>query len=152
MSYFPKIILHIFLDPINFTHFQFLLNLSFFRSLELEWLNENVPGVMSIDPVSDYISFCKTATETVHKIDPNFEIQMAGGLWPRSFRKSLLAGGIADSITTAATSHAPCMIAPARSTTQGQRHPSRILNINDTVAKSHRNKKLQQVKVNSRHM
>lgn len=60
-----------------------------------EWLNEIVPGKDTPNPVEDYTRFCRIATTTSKKIGPEFENQLAGGLWPRSFLKSLLAGGVA---------------------------------------------------------
>ncbi len=63
-----------------------------------EWLNEICPGKLCSDPVEEYIRFCRVATNTAKSVDPTFEIQAAGGLWPTSYRKSLLAGGLADHI------------------------------------------------------
>ncbi len=63
-----------------------------------EWLNEICPGDLCVNPVEDYIRFCRIATRTARAIDPSFEIQAAGGLWPNSYRKSLLAGGLASYI------------------------------------------------------
>ena len=63
-----------------------------------EWQNEIVPGDVTPNPVEDYARFCKVASAAVKKIDPSLKNQMAGGLWPRSFRKALLAQGIADAI------------------------------------------------------
>lgn len=63
-----------------------------------EWLNEIVPGQDTPTPVEDYVHFCAVATAAAMKIDPDFEIQLAGGLWPRSFLKSVLAAGVAEHI------------------------------------------------------
>lgn len=63
-----------------------------------EWLNEIVPGKDTDNPVEDYLRFCRIATATVKQINPAFQNQLAGGLWPHSFRKSLLAAGIAPHI------------------------------------------------------
>ena len=63
-----------------------------------EWLNEIVPGDTSPDPVADYLRFCQVSTAAVKAVNPNFRNQLAGGLWPRSFRKALLAAGVADYI------------------------------------------------------
>lgn len=63
-----------------------------------EWLNEICPGKLSRNPVDDYIRFCRIATQTVKAVDPSFEIQAAGGLWPRSYRKSLLAAGLSKHV------------------------------------------------------
>lgn len=63
-----------------------------------EWLNEICPGKLSANPVEDYLRFCRVATQTAKAVDPSFEIQAAGGLWPRSYRKSLLAAGLAHHV------------------------------------------------------
>ncbi len=63
-----------------------------------EWQNEIVPGKACADPVADYARFCRVATEAVKKVDSTLTTQLAGGLWPRSFRKSLLAAGVGESI------------------------------------------------------
>ena len=60
-----------------------------------EWLNEIVQGNKTTKPVEDYIRFCQIGTESVKKVDPKLQIQMAGGLWPRNFRLDLLRAGIA---------------------------------------------------------
>jgi hypothetical protein len=59
-----------------------------------EWLNEIVPGNKTKNPVADYVRFCKIGTEAVKKVDPKMKIQLAGGLWPRSFRLDLLRAGV----------------------------------------------------------
>lgn len=58
-----------------------------------EWLNEIVPGSCP-DPVQNYVRLCKLGTETAKAIDPSFQFQMAGGLWPRNYRIDLLNAGI----------------------------------------------------------
>ena len=68
------------------------------KILGWEWLNEIVPGTMSADPVADYTRFCQVATAAAKAADPNVITTLAGGLWPRSFRQSLLAAGIANSV------------------------------------------------------
>ena len=68
------------------------------KVIGFEWLNEICPGKLSIDPVDDYIRFCRIATKTARAVDPSFEIQAAGGLWPYSYRKSLLAAGLAEHV------------------------------------------------------
>ena len=59
-----------------------------------EWLNEIVPGG-SATPVDDYLAFIKTGTEALRPVDPAAKVQLAGGLWPRSFRLELLQAGAA---------------------------------------------------------
>lgn len=68
------------------------------KVIGFEWLNEICPGKLSTNPVEDYVRLCKVATAAVKAVDPSFEIQAAGGLWPHSYRKSLLAGGLAAHI------------------------------------------------------
>lgn len=68
------------------------------KIIGFEWQNEIVPGKISEDPVGDYVRFCKVANTAVKKINPNFKNQLAGGLWPNSFRKAVLAAGVADYI------------------------------------------------------
>lgn len=60
-----------------------------------EWLNEILQGNKTKDPVGDYLRFCKIGTEAVKAVDPAYQIQMAGGLWPRNYRMDLLRAGIA---------------------------------------------------------
>lgn len=59
-----------------------------------EWLNEIVQGNKTTQPVEDYVRFCKIGTEAVKAVDPKLQIQMAGGLWPRSYRLDVLRAGI----------------------------------------------------------
>ena len=59
-----------------------------------EWLNEIIQGNKSKNPVDDYVRFCKIGTEAVKAVDPKLQVQMAGGLWPRSFRLDVLRAGI----------------------------------------------------------
>ncbi|MBN2711462.1 MAG: hypothetical protein JXR97_03375 [Planctomycetes bacterium] len=59
-----------------------------------EWLNEIVPGKDCADPVADYLRFCKVATNAAKAVNPSYITTLAGGLWPRTFRKSLLAAGV----------------------------------------------------------
>ena len=63
-----------------------------------EWLNEIVPGDHTRDPVGDYLAFCRIGNEVIRKSDPDRISMLAGGLWPRSFRQSLLAAGIGGHI------------------------------------------------------
>ena len=58
-----------------------------------EWLNEIVPGDDQ-DPVANYLDFVRIGSETVRGIDPLAKFQLAGGLWPRNYRLSLLTAGI----------------------------------------------------------
>ena len=62
-----------------------------------EWLNEITPGGTS-DPVTDYLTMCRIATQTAKAADPNLVTILAGGLWPRSFRTEMLKAGVADYI------------------------------------------------------
>ncbi|MBP5231805.1 MAG: hypothetical protein J6333_00190, partial [Planctomycetes bacterium] len=59
-----------------------------------EWLNEIVAGDVCEDPVAEYVRFCKVATAAAKKVNPKFRMQSAGGLWPQTFRKALLAQGL----------------------------------------------------------
>ena len=60
-----------------------------------EFLNEIVPGNACEDPVKTYVDICRAGYETVKKNDPNLVCQLAGGLWPHSFRTDLLNAGVA---------------------------------------------------------
>ena len=62
-----------------------------------EWLNEIVPGTICSDPVAEYMNFCKTASAAAKRVNPNFRNQIAGGLWPQTYRQSLISSGIMDS-------------------------------------------------------
>jgi hypothetical protein len=62
-----------------------------------EWLNEITPGDCE-NPVDNYVKMCMTGTETAKAIDPNIVTMLAGGLFPRSFRKQLLAAGVGNYI------------------------------------------------------
>ncbi|MDO4568887.1 MAG: hypothetical protein Q4D38_00715 [Planctomycetia bacterium] len=62
-----------------------------------EWQNEIVPGSVCENPVEDYVRFCRVADAASKKINPKFKNQIAGGLWPQSFRQSLIAAGVLDS-------------------------------------------------------
>lgn len=68
------------------------------KILGWEWLNEIIPGSISSDPVADYLRFCQVASAAAKAADPNVITTLAGGLWPRSFRQSLLTAGIASAI------------------------------------------------------
>ncbi len=61
-----------------------------------EWQNEIVPGTVCEDPVSEYLRFCRTANAASKWINPNFRNQIAGGLWPQTYRQSLIAAGIME--------------------------------------------------------
>ena len=60
-----------------------------------EFLNEIVPGKACKDPVKEYVDICRVGYETVKKNDPNLVCQLAGGLWPHSYRVDLLNAGVA---------------------------------------------------------
>lgn len=62
-----------------------------------EWLNEITPGDCE-NPVDNYMKICRIGTETARTIDPNIVTILAGGLFPRSFRKQLLAAGVGNYI------------------------------------------------------
>ena len=65
-----------------------------------EWLNEIVPGSACKDPVHEYVDICRIGTEAAHKANPALSIQLAGGLWPHSYRIDLLNAGIAQYVDT----------------------------------------------------
>lgn len=65
------------------------------RILGFEWLNEIMQGNKTQRPVEDYVEFCRIGTQAVKAVDPTLQIQMAGGLWPRSFRLDVLRAGVA---------------------------------------------------------
>lgn len=62
----------------------------------IEFMNEIVPGKACKDPVKEYVDICRTGYETVKKNDTNLVCQLAGGLWPHSFRIDLLNAGVAQ--------------------------------------------------------
>lgn len=64
--------------------------------LGFEWQNEIVPGNTCEDPVADYLRFCRTADTASKRVNPEFRNQLAGGLWPQTFRQSLIAAGVLD--------------------------------------------------------
>jgi len=66
--------------------------------LGFEWQNEIVPGDACEDPVADYLRFCKVADAASKKVNPKLRNQLAGGLWPQSFRQNLLGAGVAEFI------------------------------------------------------
>lgn len=61
-----------------------------------EWQNEIVPGNVCADPVAEYVRFCRTADAASKKVNPKFQNQIAGGLWPQTYRQSLIAAGIME--------------------------------------------------------
>jgi hypothetical protein len=63
-----------------------------------EFMNEIVPGKACKDPVKEYVDICRTAYEAVKKNDPSLVCQLAGGLWPHSYRIDLLNAGVAKYI------------------------------------------------------
>lgn len=58
-----------------------------------EWLNEITPGGCD-DPVRTYVNMCRIGTETAKAVDRNLVTILAGGLYPRSFRKEVLTAGV----------------------------------------------------------
>jgi len=63
------------------------------KLLGWEWLNEITPGGCE-DPVGTYLDMCRIGTQTVKAIDPGIATILAGGLFPRDFRKAVLAAGV----------------------------------------------------------
>ncbi|MDP7250436.1 MAG: sugar-binding protein [Planctomycetota bacterium] len=57
-----------------------------------EWLNEITPGGSA--PIENYFRLCRIGTETAKAIDPDLITLLAGGLFPRSYRKQALSAGI----------------------------------------------------------
>ena len=62
----------------------------------VEFLNEIVPGKACKDPVKEYVDICRVGYETVKKNDPGLVCQLAGGLWPHTYRIDLLNAGVAN--------------------------------------------------------
>jgi len=58
-----------------------------------EWLNEITPGGTE-SFVDDYVTMCRIGTEAAKAVDPDLVTLLAGGLWPRSFRTTVLAAGV----------------------------------------------------------
>ena len=63
-----------------------------------EFLNEIVPGKACKDPVKEYVEICRAGYEAAKRNDPNLVCQLAGGLWPHTFRIDCLNAGIAKYI------------------------------------------------------
>ena len=63
-----------------------------------EFLNEIVPGKACKDPVKEYVEICRAGYEAAKRNDPNLVCQLAGGLWPHTFRIDYLNAGIAKYI------------------------------------------------------
>ncbi|MBR2487994.1 MAG: cellulase family glycosylhydrolase, partial [Kiritimatiellae bacterium] len=63
-----------------------------------EFLNEIVPGKACKDPVKEYVEICRAGYEAAKRNDPNLVCQLAGGLWPHTFRVDCLNAGIAKYI------------------------------------------------------
>ncbi len=63
-----------------------------------EFMNEIVPGNACKDPVKEYVDICRVGYETVKRNDPNLVCQLAGGLWPHTFRIDCLNAGVAKYI------------------------------------------------------
>ena len=61
-----------------------------------EWQNEIVPGDACADPVAEYLRFCRVADAASKKVNPKLRNQIAGGLWPQSFRQNLIDAGIME--------------------------------------------------------
>ena len=59
-----------------------------------EFLNEIVPGESCEDPVKTYVDICRVGYEAAKKNDPKLVCQLAGGLWPHSFRTDVLNAGV----------------------------------------------------------
>lgn len=59
-----------------------------------EFLNEIVPGSKCSDPVREYVDICRVGYETVKGVDSNLVCQLAGGLWPHTYRIDLLNAGV----------------------------------------------------------
>ena len=62
----------------------------------IEFMNEIVPGKACKDPVREYVDICRVGYETVKRNDTNLVCQLAGGLWPHSYRVDLLNAGVAN--------------------------------------------------------
>ncbi len=67
------------------------------KFLGWEWLNEITPG-RTDDPVAAYTKMCRIGEETAKSVDPALISILAGGLWPRAFRNSVLAAGIGKTV------------------------------------------------------
>ena len=63
-----------------------------------EFLNEIVPGKACKDPVKEYVEICRAGYEAAKRNDPGLVCQLAGGLWPHTFRIDCLNAGIAKYI------------------------------------------------------
>ncbi|MBQ2622029.1 MAG: hypothetical protein IJF84_11880 [Thermoguttaceae bacterium] len=63
-----------------------------------EWQNEIVPGDTCADPVADYAMLCRVGAEAAKRVNPKLRNQLAGGLWPQTFRQNLLAAGVGEYI------------------------------------------------------
>jgi hypothetical protein len=57
-----------------------------------EWLNEIVPGGTPAS-AQDYVALCRDGTRTAKAVDSELTTLLAGGLWPRSFRREVLTAG-----------------------------------------------------------
>ena len=68
------------------------------RLCGFEFLNEIVPGKACEDPVKTYVDICRVGYETAKRNRPDYVCQLAGGLWPHSFRLDCLNAGIAKYI------------------------------------------------------
>lgn len=60
-----------------------------------EWLNEIVPGGTET-PVEDYLQLVRAGTASARAVAPEVKIQLAGGLWPRTFRQAVLKAGAGE--------------------------------------------------------
>jgi hypothetical protein len=65
------------------------------RLYGFEFLNEIVPGKACKDPVAQYVETCRVGYEAAKRNDSGLVCQLAGGLWPHSFRVDCLNAGVA---------------------------------------------------------
>ncbi|NOY79651.1 MAG: hypothetical protein GXP31_01470 [Kiritimatiellaeota bacterium] len=63
------------------------------RFLGWEWLNEILAGNCA-DPAGTYVDMVRIGSETAKAVDPNLLSILAGGLYPRDYRKAVLNAGV----------------------------------------------------------
>ncbi len=63
------------------------------RFLGWEWLNEILAGNCA-DPVGTYVDMVRIGSETAKAVDPSLLSILAGGLYPRDYRKAVLNAGV----------------------------------------------------------
>ncbi|OGV40886.1 MAG: hypothetical protein A2X48_23160 [Lentisphaerae bacterium GWF2_49_21] len=68
------------------------------KIIGFEWLNEIIPGKICVNPVEDYMKFCRIGNEVSKSVDPSMKSLLAGGLWPQDFRQNLFRAGIGQYI------------------------------------------------------